>query len=148
MVTTGAIETIRNPEQNRLAAAKLLLEWGHALLLATQQQLQEGWAETEKQSVIVVPIFLTGHQGDLKPHPDTPDTLKLDFSNFDSVENLVDRVLGPASGTGRRPCLGLFGGRRAGRGRARRRGALDGLLVGLWHLSVKHAEQQHGVRYM
>ncbi len=97
MVTTGAIETIRDPDQNRLDAAKLLLEWGHALLLASQQQQREGWAEMDKQSVIVVPVFVTGHQGDRPPHPDIRDECKLDFSNFDSIEKLVERVLGPAS---------------------------------------------------
>lgn len=100
IVTTSAIETIRNPDQNRLAATKLLLEWGHALLLASQHQQQEGWAELDQQPVIVVPIFLTGHQGDRKPHPDTPERYKLDFANFDSVEKLVERVLGSGTTSG------------------------------------------------
>jgi len=100
IVTLGALEAIRHPEHgDRLAATKLLLEWGHALLMAGEQKEQEGWGgdgHLEEPSVMVVPVFLTGHEGDRKQHPDTPEQRRLDFANFDSLEQLVERVLGPA----------------------------------------------------
>lgn len=104
VVTLGALDAIRIHEHgDRLAATKLLLEWSHALLIAGEQKEQRGWGgdqHLEEPSVIVVPLFLTGHEGDRKPHHDrdTPEQRRIDFANFDSVSSLVDRVLGPADG--------------------------------------------------
>ena len=105
-VTSGGLGQLQaHPEKSDLVSStKMLLEWQHALAQNSERDTGsafrqsifstgDGESHSKKPAVVVVPLFLCGHEGDV-------DADDIDFSAFNSVNSLVNHFCAESSGGG------------------------------------------------